>query len=143
AVPLLRRALAIDEKSLGPDHPTVASLLSNLAQVLQATNGLGEAEPLMRRALAIDEKGLGPDHPNVARDLNNLAELFQATNRLSEVEPLLRRALAILLDFSHRTGHEHTFLQGALDNYAEFLKKMGKSDTEIEATIRALGWSPG
>ena len=40
--------------------------LNNLAQLLQATNRLGEAEPLMRRALAIDEASYGPDHPNVA-----------------------------------------------------------------------------
>ena len=62
----MRRALAIDEKSYGPDHPDVARDLNNLATLLQATNRLGEAEPLMRRALAIDEKAYGPDHPNVA-----------------------------------------------------------------------------
>ena len=56
----MRRALAIDEKSLGPDHPDVARDLNNLAQLLQATNRLSEAEPLMRRALAIDEKSFGP-----------------------------------------------------------------------------------
>ena len=52
----MRRALAIDEKSLGPEHPNVAIRLNNLAALLQATNRLAEAEPLMRRALAIDEQ---------------------------------------------------------------------------------------
>ena len=66
AEPLMRRALAIDEKSFGPDHPDVATDLNNLALLLQATNRLAEAEPLMRRALAIDEKSFGPDHPEVA-----------------------------------------------------------------------------
>ena len=92
----MRRALAIDEKSFGPDHPNVAIDLNNLALLLQATNRLAEAEPLMRRALAIDEKSFGPDHPNVAIDLNNLALLLQDTNRLAEAEPLMRLALAIL-----------------------------------------------
>ena len=91
----MRRALAIDEASFGPDHPNVAIDLNNLAQLLQATNRLAEAEPLMRRALAIDEASFGPDHPNVAIRLNNLAQLLQATNRLAEAEPLMRRALAI------------------------------------------------
>ena len=45
---------------------TSPTALNNLAQLLQDTNRLGEAEPLMRRALAIDEKSFGPDHPNVA-----------------------------------------------------------------------------
>jgi tetratricopeptide (TPR) repeat protein len=91
----MRRTLAIDEKGFGPEHPNVAMDLNNLAQLLQATNRLAEAEPLMRRALAIDEKSFGPEHPNVATALNNLAQLLQATNRLAEAEPLMRRALAI------------------------------------------------
>lgn len=53
AEPLYRRALTIDEASVGKSHPTVATRLNNLAQLLWATNRLGEAEPLMRRALAI------------------------------------------------------------------------------------------
>ena len=73
----MRRALAIDEKSCGPEHPKVATDLNNLAALLQATNRLEEAEPLMRRALAIDEKSYGPEDPHVARDLNNLAQLLR------------------------------------------------------------------
>ena len=65
----MRRALAIDEKSFGPDHADVATVLNNLAQLLQATGRFSEAEPMLRRALAIDEKSFGPDHPNMARDL--------------------------------------------------------------------------
>mgnify|MGYP000013366340 CR=1 FL=1 len=87
----MRRALAIDETSFGQDHPEVATDLNNLAQLLQATNRLAEAEPLMHRALQIDEAAYGKDHPNVARDLNNLALLLKATNRLAEAEPLMRR----------------------------------------------------
>jgi tetratricopeptide (TPR) repeat protein len=66
AEPLLRRALAIDEQSYGPEHPNVARDLNNLALLLQDTNRLEEAEPLLRRALAINERSLGPEHPNVA-----------------------------------------------------------------------------
>src|SRR5208337_2496024 len=52
AEPLLRRALAIDEASYGPDHPNVAIRLNNLAQLLQATNRLGEAEPYDASSIA-------------------------------------------------------------------------------------------
>jgi hypothetical protein len=60
----MRRALAIDEASFGDAHPSVARDLNNLAQLLQDTNRLAEAEPLMRRALAIDEASFGDAHPN-------------------------------------------------------------------------------
>ena len=49
----MRRALEIDERSFGPDHPNVAITLDNLAELLKGTNRLAEAEPLMRRAVQI------------------------------------------------------------------------------------------
>lgn len=60
----MRRALAIDEQSFGPEHPEVATNLNNLAQLLQDTNRLAEAEPLMRRALDIFTASLGDEHPH-------------------------------------------------------------------------------
>ncbi len=61
---LFRRALAIREKALGPDHPDVAQSLNNLAGLLDTQGKYAEAEPLFRRALAIMEKALGEGHPN-------------------------------------------------------------------------------
>jgi tetratricopeptide (TPR) repeat protein len=119
AEPLMRRALAIGEKSYGPEHPNVATALNNLAQLLQATNRLEEAEPLMRRALAIGEKSYGREHPSVATALNNLAQLLQATNRLEEAEPLMRRALAI---DEKSYGPEHPSVAIRLNNLALLLQ---------------------
>jgi tetratricopeptide (TPR) repeat protein len=90
-----RRALAIDERSLGPDHILVANRIIDLAVLLHNTNRLAEAEPLYRRALEISEKNLGFEHPTVAVALNNLAMLLLATDRFAEAERLMRRALAI------------------------------------------------
>jgi tetratricopeptide (TPR) repeat protein len=118
AEPLYRRALAIDEKSFGPEHPNVARGLNNLALLLRDTNRLAEAEPLYRRALAIDEKSLGPEHPNVAIRLNNLAALFRATNRLAEAEPLCRRALAI---YEESFGPGHSKVATGLSHLAALL----------------------
>ncbi len=114
----MRRALAIDEKSLGLDHTDVARDLGNLAELLKDTNRLAQAEPLMRRALAIDEKRLGPNHPDVARDVNNIAGLFLATNRLAEAEPLYRRTLVIV---EKSYGPHHPLVAKALQNLAALL----------------------
>jgi tetratricopeptide (TPR) repeat protein len=89
----LRRALAIDERSYGAEHPSVATALSNLAQLLQDSNRLAEAEPLMRRALAIDEQSYGVEHPRVAIDLNNLAQLLQAKAETEEHDSESRTTL--------------------------------------------------
>ena len=49
----MRRALDIDEKSYGPEHPNVAIDLNNLAGLLKGTNRLEAAEPLSRRMVGI------------------------------------------------------------------------------------------
>jgi len=135
AEPLMRRALAIDERSYGPDHPNVARDLNTLAQLLQATNRLGEAEPLMRRALAIDEHSFGPDHPDVATDLNNLALLLRATNRLGEAEPLCRRALAI---DERSFGPDHPKVAIRLNNLAQLLQATNRLGEAEPLMRRAL-----
>src|SRR3989442_917170 len=82
AVPLVQRALAIQEKILGPEHPDVTASLDNLAGLYRDQGKYAEAEPLYRRALAIGEKALGPEHPAVAESLNNLAELYDAQGKV-------------------------------------------------------------
>ena len=135
AEPLLRRALAIGEASLGSEHPNLATYLNNLAQLLQATNRVSEAEPLMRRALAIDEASLGSEHPNVAIDLNNLAQLLQETNRVSEAEPLMRRALAI---DEASLGSEHPGVAIDLNNLAALLHETNRMSDAEPLMRRAL-----
>jgi len=132
AEPLMRRALTIDELNLGPDHPYVATYLSNLASLLQDTNRLTEAEPLIRRALAIDEASFGLDHPKVAIRLSNLARLLQATNRLTEAEPLMRRALAI---DEASFGLDHPKVAIRLNNLARLLQDTNRL-TEAEPLMR-------
>jgi CHAT domain-containing protein/Tfp pilus assembly protein PilF len=132
ATPLAERALAIREKALGPDDPTVARDLNNLALLLQATNRLTEAEPLFHRALTIIEKSYGPDHPIVATGLNNLAELLRATNRLTDAEPLYRRALKI---FEKSYGPDHPTVATNLNNLALLLQATNRL-AEAEPLMR-------
>jgi tetratricopeptide (TPR) repeat protein len=94
AIPLAERALDIQEKALGPDHPDVATALNNLASLYRYDGQLALAESLYRRALNIDERALGPDHAAVARDLSNLASLYDSENRFADAEPLYKWALA-------------------------------------------------
>jgi tetratricopeptide (TPR) repeat protein len=56
AEPLYKRSLAILEKVYGPNAPSVATALSNYAQLLRATNRTGEAAELEARAAAIQAK---------------------------------------------------------------------------------------
>ena len=59
---LFRRAIAIDEKALGPEHPHVAIGLENYADLLRKMNRDAEAEKLEARAQAIRAKH-GQENP--------------------------------------------------------------------------------
>ena len=75
----MERALSIDERSFGKDHPNVAIHLNNLAQLLQATNRLEEAEPLMRRTVCIFldfTRSTKCQHPHLNAVINNYAALL-------------------------------------------------------------------
>ena len=103
ARPLFERALAIDKKVYGSDHPEVAADLNNLALLLQAQGDLAGARPLHERSIAMRE-ALGPEHPDTARSLNNLASLLQAQGDFGGARLVYERALAIL---QKALGPEH------------------------------------
>ena len=92
---LFRRALAIAEKALGPDHADTAGTLNNLASLLEEKGDGTGAEALYRRVLAICERTLGPDDARTARSLDNLAGLLGARGDYAGAAPLYRRALTI------------------------------------------------
>jgi tetratricopeptide (TPR) repeat protein len=96
AASLMARALAIDEKVYGPDHPNVAIRANNLGQILKAQGDLEGALRYTQRALAIDEKVYGPDHPTVAILANNLGQILKAQGDLEGARTQLLRALSIL-----------------------------------------------
>ncbi len=123
AEPLYQRAIAIGEKTLGPEHPDLAIKLNNLAILYAKQGKYAEAEPLYQRAIAIGEKTLGPEHPDLATRLNNLANLYANQDKYAEAEPLYQRAIAI----GEKTlGPEHPDLATSLNNLATFYAKQGK-----------------
>ena len=77
AEPFYERALAIDRKALGPEHPNVARDL-NYVGAIQRLKGNNEgAEIVFRMALSTWEKALGPDHPEVANCLDSLGQVLK------------------------------------------------------------------
>ena len=122
ARPLYERALAIREKTLGPEHPDTAESLNNLAGPLFAQGDHAGARSLLERALAIREKTLGPEHPGTAESLNNLAGLLQAHGDFAAALPLSERALAIC---EKVLGPEHPDTAASLNNLASQLRARG------------------
>jgi hypothetical protein len=75
---LYRRALAMKEKLLGPEHPDVAVTLNNLATLYRSQDRLEEAKGLYRRCLSIFKKALDPIHPSLIACTTNYSRLLRA-----------------------------------------------------------------
>jgi tetratricopeptide (TPR) repeat protein len=123
AMPLAQRALAIQEKALGPNHPSVANLLTNLAFLYVNQGRYAEAEPLYKRSLAIREKALGPDHSDVAASLGNLAQLYKDQGRYADAEPLFKRSLTIR---EKALGPDHPDVAESLNALASLYQHQGR-----------------
>jgi serine/threonine protein kinase/Tfp pilus assembly protein PilF len=91
------RALEIDRRVLGDDHPRVAMRLDNLAFVAQSMGDLKLAETLYGDAIRRDERAYGDLHPATGAARGNFGLLLQREGRLGEAEPLLRSALDVEL----------------------------------------------
>jgi CHAT domain-containing protein/Tfp pilus assembly protein PilF len=154
---LHHQVLAIHEKSLGSEHPTTATSLSNLGRVLDIQGKYEDAEKIYRRALGVREKVLGGEHPDVATSLNNLAKVLQelgkdqqitvsearararagaAIGALTEVETMYRRALAIQ---EAKLGKDHPDTAKTLSNLGAMMTLRGDFAQAEQMQRAALG----
>jgi serine/threonine protein kinase/tetratricopeptide (TPR) repeat protein len=130
------RALAIREKSLGPEHPRVAMSMDNVAATLRDLGRLDEAEPLFLQALALREKTLPENHPNIAKSLNGLAILYREQGREEEALEMFERTIEMR---KQSQGPDHPQVARTLSALAVLHRDSGRAD-EAEALFKqALG----
>jgi Tfp pilus assembly protein PilF len=129
---LYKRAIAIDEKTLGADHGEVAWNLNNLAVFYFNQSRYSEAEPIYRRALMISEKIQGPDQSGAAINFHNLAVLYRNQGRYAEAEQLLKRSIEIQERIS---GPNHPAVAAGLDNLGLVYVAQGRND-QAESVFR-------
>jgi tetratricopeptide (TPR) repeat protein len=119
--PIYRRALAILEAALGPDHEEIGATCHNLAALLAARGDHQEAERYYRRALAIRERILGRAAPDTALTCNNLGKLLTDIGRPDEAVPLLASAVATL---ERQLAPDHSHLARIRENFRQAKNKL-------------------
>ncbi|MGD9171304.1 MAG: tetratricopeptide repeat protein [Candidatus Thiodiazotropha sp.] len=87
-----RKALSLTERQQGPEHPSVALSLNQLAILLRKMSRPAEAEPLLRRAIEIEMAKLPEDSPKHPHRLNNLSSVLLMQQKLEEARSLAIRA---------------------------------------------------
>jgi tetratricopeptide (TPR) repeat protein len=134
-VPMYEETLQVLEEKLGPEHPSVATTLNNLAALYSYMGAYEKALPLYQRALDIREKMLGPQHPSVATTLNNLAALYSYMGAYEKALPLYQRALYIR---EKVLGPQHPDVANSLNNLALLYKNIGDYEQALPLYQMAL-----
>jgi len=78
AIEYYKKALKIDIKKLGPEHPSVATRYNNFGLAYNNKGDYNKAIKYYQKALKIDLKKLGPEHPDVATAYNNLGWTYRS-----------------------------------------------------------------
>lgn len=129
------RALALRERTFGPDHIEVAFTLSNLANTLSTLDRPVEAQALLVRARDIFEHTLGIDHPNVAAIENNLGNAYIGVGDIPHALQCYERAIDITV---RALGPDHPDLGSRLNNHGMVLDSLGRYDEAIRDFTRAI-----
>lgn len=135
AIELFRKAAALREKTLGPEHPAVARALRGLCQALASGHSAAQGRPACERALRIQETLLGPSHPEVGYTLGCLAGVLTEEGQFERAMQTSRRALAILTE---AFGEEDTTVAWVLSNMAATLNDQAKHGEALVLAQRAL-----
>jgi tetratricopeptide (TPR) repeat protein len=112
AEPLLKRALAIVEKTLGPDDTRTTTCLTRLAGLYYYQGRYEEAEPLLKRACHNDENR---DADETAGAIGTLAAIYEKQGRHGEAETIYQNALDIK---EKALGPNHPHVATCLNNLA-------------------------
>ncbi len=132
---LHEEALALRERALGEQHPSVLRSLNNLAAAHGAAGEYADARALSERALAIGRSILGPDHPAVADSLNVIALISRAEGDLERAHELHTRVLELR---ERALGPTHPKVADSLNNLASAYLFNGEYDEAEELLRRAL-----
>jgi tetratricopeptide (TPR) repeat protein len=131
---LLRKALAVGEAALGPEHPDLATILRNLAYACRKQARYDDADDLYRRATEILERSRGPMSGDLALALEGHAASHEESGHYDAAEALYRRALSI----QEARATPDKAVATLLNNLALLLWKAGKTDEGNRLSLRSI-----
>lgn len=121
AEPILRRSLAINEESRGPNDLQVAESLHRLSICLAYGDQLLEAERHITQAIPIAQNALGSRHPYLASLLITYAQILDQLNREDESAEYRNRSEKIREDIKADMSIVDTF-SNIVPGYFDALK---------------------
>jgi len=123
-------SIVLCEKVYGLEHPSTATIYSNMAGVYYRRGEYGRALEWNEKALKIMEAVLGSEHPVTATTYNNIAGVYDSKGEYDRALEWYEKALKIK---EAALGKEHPSTAITYNNIALVLRSKGEYG-------RALGW---
>jgi tetratricopeptide (TPR) repeat protein len=95
AIIFYEKSLAINQQSLPPNHPDLASSYNNIGTVYAKMSDCPKALSYYEKALAIKQQSLPPNHPDLASSYNNIGMVYHNTGDYPKALSSHEKALAI------------------------------------------------
>jgi Tfp pilus assembly protein PilF len=95
AITFYEKALAIQQQSLGPNHPDLAVSYNNIGTAYDSMGDYPKALSSYEKALAIQQQSLGPNHPDLAVSYNNIGTAYDSMGDYPKALSSYEKALAI------------------------------------------------
>ena len=135
ALEFYTKALNIQEKVLGKDHPDVANSYNNIGSVYSDMGDYPKALDFYTKALNIREKVLGKDHPTTAISYNNIGSVYSNMSNYPKALEFFTKALNIK---EKVLGKEHPSTALSYNNIGSVYSDMGDYPKALEFYTKAL-----
>ena len=135
AEPLLRKTLAVMERTQGPDHPEIAIALAALSELVMRKGDIAEGMALAVRAYEMDNRIYGPNHPSTAKSLFNVAHAMADEGKYDEAAERIQKTIAIL---EAALGPEHIDLANAVDELGVIRRHQDRLEEALKLHERSL-----
>jgi tetratricopeptide (TPR) repeat protein len=129
------RALAIAEKTLGPNHPTVGNIVNTIGGDLAQQRHLDEAQKYLTRAHQIMVTLYGNESVQAAVTNQNLGFLLEDRKKYDDAIRVLRESLATLTKL---LGPDHTRVGDVAEALGGAYSKAGHNAEAVESLQRAI-----
>jgi eukaryotic-like serine/threonine-protein kinase len=119
----LERALEVERRALGAEHPKTLRTMSRLGCLTYLQGRNPEAEALLDRTLKIQRRVMGPEHPDTLRSMFYLAVTYEEQSKFPQAEALEGQTLEIQ---RRVLGPEHLDTTTSMGELASIYAEQGK-----------------
>jgi tetratricopeptide (TPR) repeat protein len=135
AIECITKALTIDLKLLGKNHPIMGINYGDLGLFRKKQGYLKEAINYSTKALTINSKAFGKYHPRVAANYSNLGLIYQDDGQLDKAIEYAKKARDINLKLF---GENHPAVATDYNNLGQIYKEQGNLHEAIKCSTKSL-----